>query len=36
MWEFSRKSEKKVFDPFFKIFLTNPEKMKMKMEKYGK
>ena len=36
MWQFSLKSEKKSFDPFFKTFLTIEGRMRMKMKKYGK
>ena len=36
MWQFLWKSDKKNFVSFFKPFLTNREKIKMKMKKFGK
>ena len=36
MWQFSSKSEKKIFDPFFKTFWLIEAKMMMKMKKYEK
>ena len=35
MWQFSWKSEKKIFDPFFKTFFTNRGKNGDEDEKYG-
>ena len=36
MWQFSRNSEKKVFDPFYKTFLTNRDENKDEDKKIWK